>query len=262
MENQQEQEIQQETTSSAEKKAKKENRLSFTLSVQPQSEVAKFINRYYETHQGCTFASLVEYLMNEFIASQSRNDESNKANEQLAQLMQENERLVSEINETNTLLADERMKNEQIENGRSELSEIVNSLQEKLALAEQESEKWKLEANEAGRNAMQNTIQSEEDCKKAYQQGYETAFAEAQAQSLKLGKGDCIVHLKPIARELMNATTALLSRKLNTEVTPQQVLTDLFVKYTALRPADFAYPFVISKDEYQRIVSQFKTEQE
>lgn len=72
-------------------------------------------------------------------------------------------------------------------------------------------------------------------------------------------KGVYTVALPPMADELMQVTVNRLREKLkSTDLTAEKLLIDLFVKYTAKRPADFAYPFVISKDEFNVILAKHK----
>lgn len=72
-------------------------------------------------------------------------------------------------------------------------------------------------------------------------------------------KGVYTVQLGNVANEMMELTVSRLKKKLNVEnITPEKILVDLFVKYTKERPCDFAYPLVISKDEFNVILAKHK----
>lgn len=111
----------------------------------------------------------------------------------------------------------------------------IKELQEKLEEIQTEADDWKQEAFESGRKL----------------QGLQLAIDQPK-------KGSYVVQFPPMADELLQVTVNRLREKLGVpDLTPAQLLQDLFVKYTAKRPADFAYPFVIGKDEFKVIMSRY-----
>ncbi len=149
---------------------------------------------------------------------------------------------------------------------------------DKSSLEEIEALRGKIDAIEAERLAVNqelegvNSMYSDLDkkytdtvaeCKKWEQIAKETT-AKLQALELSnsnLEKGVYKVYLPPMADELIQVTVNRLREKFGVpDLTPAILLVDLFVKYTAKRPSDFAYPFVISKDEFRVIMSRYTKE--
>lgn len=71
-------------------------------------------------------------------------------------------------------------------------------------------------------------------------------------------KDKIIVTLQEPAATFLELTASRLSAKFERDVTPAEILTDLFVKYTIENPCDFAFPVVISNAEAKEIVKKFR----
>ncbi|HRS19077.1 MAG TPA: hypothetical protein P5243_06220 [Bacteroidales bacterium] len=69
--------------------------------------------------------------------------------------------------------------------------------------------------------------------------------------------GTYVVELPPFADEIMQITCNRLREKLQVPVSPNTLLTDLFVKYTVEQPADFAFPTVLNKTEIKVLISKY-----
>lgn len=84
-------------------------------------------------------------------------------------------------------------------------------------------------------------------------------FELLKKQSSEPVPGMYTVRLDDMADELMQITVNRLQEMYNDNtITAEKILTDLFVKYTAKRPSDFAYPLVIKSGEVQLIASKHR----
>jgi predicted RNase H-like nuclease (RuvC/YqgF family) len=84
-------------------------------------------------------------------------------------------------------------------------------------------------------------------------------FDLLKKQSSEPVPGMYTVRLDDMADELMQITVNRLQDMYNDNtITAEKILTDLFVKYTAKRPSDFAYPLVIKSGEVQLIASKHR----
>ena len=154
--------------------------------------------------------------------------------------------------DNSAVIAELQSKLEDLKAERENLVSINGELSNKIEELTTECEQWKQTANENGVGA------SAKDAEVEKLQN-EIAILKKQLEaSLTPGKGQYVVNLEPMADELIQVTVNRLREKFAIpELTPSRLLADLFVKYTAKRPANFAYPFVISKDEFNVIMSKY-----
>ncbi|MCQ2959567.1 MAG: hypothetical protein MJ198_05190 [Bacteroidales bacterium] len=99
------------------------------------------------------------------------------------------------------------------------------------------------------------------DIKNAEIEALKESIAELQAEldhATNPAKDKIIVTLQEPAATFMELTASRLSAKFERDVTPAEILTDLFVKYTIENPCDFAFPVVISNAEAKEIVKKFR----
>lgn len=99
------------------------------------------------------------------------------------------------------------------------------------------------------------------DNKNAEVEELNQTVAELQAQlamAQNPSKDKIIVTLQEPAATFMELTASRLSANFERDVTPAEILTDLFVKYTIENPCDFAFPVVISNAEAKEIVKKFR----
>ncbi len=85
--------------------------------------------------------------------------------------------------------------------------------------------------------------------------------AEERAQSVadltqkltaqRLSENALVIEVQPFMRGLLTATTEKLSAKYKHEVTVQDVLLDMFLRYTVERWSEWFYPFVLSDKEIE-----------
>ena len=181
----------------------------------------------------------------------------------------ETERFQKEIDEKNNELESLRKQLKDLsENGLQGSEEQSKKIQElEDVVAHQNEELKKLRENVSTDNSeviAELEAKNEEliqELKEANQRANDNAqkLTAFQLASEQPKKGVYMVELPPMADELIQVTVNRLREKLNVpDLTPAALLRDLFVKYTAKRPSDFAYPFVISKDEFKVILSRYQ----
>lgn len=66
--------------------------------------------------------------------------------------------------------------------------------------------------------------------------------------------------LKPFVVDLLELTARKLSDKYNKEVTPMQVMVDMFLRYTIERWNQWFYPFVVKDDDIIRLAQKYNPE--
>lgn len=154
--------------------------------------------------------------------------------------------LKQELEKISAILENKEKENEALRLNLQQLqAETQTDNSETLANLQAEIEQLKAELEQANANANENARIAQQ--------------LQMQAEnSGKLSQNQVIVTFGDVANELMRVTCKRLTDKLKQNVTPDKLLIDLFVKYTKQRPSDFAFPFVISKDEFNVIVSRYK----
>ncbi len=84
-----------------------------------------------------------------------------------------------------------------------------------------------------------------QECK----QEAETRLQENETRLQERLQNVITIDLQPFTRKLMDLTVARLSERYKREVTPEQILVDMFLRYTVSQNTEWFYPFVIKDRE-------------
>ncbi len=80
-------------------------------------------------------------------------------------------------------------------------------------------------------------------------QDAETRLQENETRLQERLQNVITIDLQPFTRKLMDLTVARLSERYKREVTPEQILVDMFLRYTVSQNTEWFYPFVIKDRE-------------
>ncbi|MBR2369703.1 MAG: hypothetical protein IKA83_06065 [Paludibacteraceae bacterium] len=133
----------------------------------------------------------------------------------------------------------------------AEVSELSQSLTEEV-----ESLQRKLSEN----NEKTTRLQSDYEC---LQRDYTSKQQEVNTLEKDLFTAEnrsVLDFMKPFPARLLALTAERLSQKYNREVTPIQVLGDMFLRYTIEKWSEWFYPWVISEDEIVAIAHEINPE--
>lgn len=89
----------------------------------------------------------------------------------------------------------------------------------------------------------ETTLKEKNEQLKAQLSSHEQTIAELQGKQPTWNELRALIQPFPVA--LLEATAARLSERYNREVTPLQILVDMFLRYTIERNAEWFYPFVL-----------------
>lgn len=72
--------------------------------------------------------------------------------------------------------------------------------------------------------------------------------------------GVITIGLQPFTRKLLDLTVQRLAERYKKEVSAEQILSDMFIRYTVFQYTQWFYPFVISDREIVEIVNEYNPE--
>ncbi len=72
--------------------------------------------------------------------------------------------------------------------------------------------------------------------------------------------GVITIGLQPFTRKLLDLTVQRLAERYNKEVSAEQILSDMFIRYTVFQYTQWFYPFVITDREIVEIVNEYNPE--
>lgn len=72
--------------------------------------------------------------------------------------------------------------------------------------------------------------------------------------------GVITIGLQPFTRKLLDLTVQRLAERYQKEVSAEQILSDMFIRYTVFQYTQWFYPFVISDREIVEIVNEYNPE--
>ncbi len=72
--------------------------------------------------------------------------------------------------------------------------------------------------------------------------------------------GVITIGLQPFTRKLLDLTVQRLAERYKKEVSAEQILSDMFIRYTVFQYTQWFYPFVISNREIVEIVNEYNPE--
>lgn len=140
---------------------------------------------------------------------------------------------------------------EQLKKDYNEVSETCKNLTEEVASLQR-----KLSKN----NDTTTRLQSDYEC---LQRDYTSKQQEVNTLEKDLSTAEnrsVLDFMKPFPARLLALTAERLSQKYNREVTPIQVLGDMFLRYTIEKWSEWFYPWVISEDEIVAIAHEINPE--
>lgn len=140
---------------------------------------------------------------------------------------------------------------EQLKKDYNEVSETCKNLTEEVASLQR-----KLSEN----NDTTTRLQSDYEC---LQRDYTSKQQEVNTLEKDLftaANRSVLDFMKPFPARLLALTAERLSQKYNREVTPIQVLGDMFLRYTIEKWSEWFYPWVISEDEIVAIAHEINPE--
>lgn len=140
---------------------------------------------------------------------------------------------------------------EQLKKDYNEVSETCKNLTEEVASLQR-----KLSEN----NDTTTRLQSDYEC---LQRDYTSKQQEVNTLEKDLFTAEnrsVLDFMKPFPARLLALTAERLSQKYNREVTPIQVLGDMFLRYTIEKWSEWFYPWVISEDEIVAIAHEINPE--
>lgn len=141
----------------------------------------------------------------------------------------------------------------------SEQSEMLNALAQKLQcpinevnekLTAFQEEHDQLIASQKELNERHEQSLAENELLKAEIEQLQVACNQIDWEKIKKS-------MKPFVVDLLELTARKLSDKYNKEVTPMQVMVDMFLRYTIERWNQWFYPFVVKDDEIIRLAQQY-----
>ncbi len=114
-----------------------------------------------------------------------------------------------------------------------------------------------LEALQAENQSITNALTQQQDDNRRQQESIQH-YAEtlAERENRPITWDDIRPLLQPFTADLLDETAARLSEKYKREVTPLLILSDMFLRYTIERNAEWFYPFVLRDADILRIARQ------
>ena len=113
----------------------------------------------------------------------------------------------------------------------------------------------------ASESELKATLQATENSLQAAENNLKTTENELQA-TLKAAENDNCLHIvfQPFARKLLDLTVERLAERYGRQVSAEQVLIDMFLRYTVFQYTQWFYPFVIKNKEIVEIARAFNSE--
>lgn len=117
-----------------------------------------------------------------------------------------------------------------------------------------------LETLQAENQSITNALTQQQDDNRRQQESIRH-YAEtlAERENRPITWDDIRPLLQPFTADLLEETAARLSEKYKREVTPLLILSDMFLRYTIERNAEWFYPFVLRDADILRIAQQHNT---